>query len=80
MHDFVTPIRRWRRRLQGPEHRDTQGERHDNGEGDVEVLSHAIGLTASGAEHKWKLSPGVCAVKAKGAVNQGVGGSDKPIF
>jgi hypothetical protein len=29
------------------------------------------------AEHKWKLSPAVFAVKVKDAQNQGVGGSDK---
>ena len=31
------------RRLQGPQHRDGQGERHDYGEGDVEVLAHPAG-------------------------------------
>ena len=34
-----------RRRLQGPEHRDGQGERDDYCEGDVEVLAHALRLT-----------------------------------
>ena len=41
VHEFVAALRRRGRRLQGPEHRDTQGERHDYGEGDVEVLAHA---------------------------------------
>jgi len=52
VREFVAALARWGRRLEGPEHRDTQGERHDYGEGDVEVLAHAIGLTALGAEHK----------------------------
>ena len=51
------------RRLQGPEHRDGQGERHNYGEGDVEVLAHATRLTAPGAEGKWKLSLGGFVVK-----------------
>ena len=78
MHELVAALGRWGRRLQGPEHRDTQGERHNYGEGDVEVLSHATRLTALGAERKQMLSPGVCAAKAKEAHNQGLGGSDKP--
>ena len=52
VHELVAALRRRGRRLQGPEHRDTQGERHDYGEGDVEVLAHANRLTASGAEDK----------------------------
>ena len=60
-----------------PEHRDTQGERNDYGEGDVEVLAHATRVTAPGAERKWKLSFEGFAVKWKEAPNQGVGGSDK---
>ena len=39
VHELVAALRP--RRLQGPEHRDGQGERHNYGEGDVEVLSHA---------------------------------------
>ena len=34
------PSGAWGWRLQGPEHRDGQGERHDYGEGYVEVLAH----------------------------------------
>ena len=77
VHQLVASLRRGGRRLQGPEHRDGQGERHHYGEGDVEVLAHAIGLTALGAERKWKLSPLWFAVKVKDTQNQGVGGSDK---
>jgi len=78
VHELVAALRRRGRRVQGPEHRDGQGERDDYGEGDVEVLAHAIGLTALGAEHKQKLSLRIFAVKAKAMLNQGVGGSDKP--
>ena len=64
--------------LQGPEHCNTQGERHGEREGDVEVLAHVmIGLTALGAERKQMLSPGVFTVKWKEAQDQGLGGSDK---
>ena len=80
MHEFVAALGRWGRRLQGPEHRDTQGDRHNEGEGDVEVLAHAYGLTALGLEHKEKHRFGRLAAKHKGSPNQGVGGSDKHIF
>ena len=43
VHQLVAALRRRGRRLQGPEHRDGQGERHDYGEGDVEVLAHPTG-------------------------------------
>ena len=80
MHELVAALRRRGRRLQGPEHRDTQGERHDYGEGDVEVLAHAIGLTALGTERKRGLSLSAFAVKWKAAENQGLVGSDKHEF
>ena len=80
MHQLVGALWRRGRRLQRPEHRDTQGERHDYGEGDVEVLAHATRLTAPGPEHKWKLLLGGFAAKVKGAPNQWVGGSDKVDF
>jgi len=67
VHELVAALGRRGRRLQGPEHRDTQGERHDYGEGYVEVLAHATRLTAPRTEHKCKLSPGVFAAKAKAA-------------
>jgi len=51
------------RRLQGPEHRDGQGECHGEREGDVEVLAHATRLTALGTERKQKLSPVAFAAK-----------------
>ena len=44
MHELVAALRRWGRRLQGPEHRDGQGERHDYGEENVEVLAHPLGF------------------------------------
>ena len=44
MHQLVDALRRRGRRLQGPEHRDSQGECHDYGEGDVEVLAHPLGF------------------------------------
>jgi hypothetical protein len=40
VHELVASLGRWGRRLQGPEHRGGQGERHDYGDGDVEVLAH----------------------------------------
>ena len=43
VHKLVAALRRWGRRLQGPEHRDGQGERHDYGEENVEVLAHLLG-------------------------------------
>ena len=72
-HEFVAALGHRGRGLEGPEHRDTQGGRHDYGEGDVEVLAHATRLTALGAERKLKLSLGEFAFKAKAAYNQGLG-------
>ena len=63
MHELVASLRRWGRRLQGPEHRDTQGERHGERQGDVEVLANSHRLKALGKEHKGKLSFGSFAVK-----------------
>ena len=80
VHQLVAALRRRGRRLQGPEHCDGEGQRHDNGEGDVEVLAHKNRLTALGAEHKEKLSPLGFADEAKEAHNQGLGGSDKGVF
>ena len=79
MYQLVAALRCRSRRLQRPKHRDTQGERNNHGERYVEVLAHANRLTALGAEHKWKLSLGGFAVKAKEAPNHGVGDSDKHI-
>ena len=45
VHELVAAIGCGRRRLQGPEHPDGQGERDDYCEGDVEVLAHALKLT-----------------------------------
>ena len=43
VHELVASLRCRGRRLQGPEHCDSQGERHDYGEGDVEILAHLLG-------------------------------------
>ena len=43
MHKLVAALRRGGRRFQGPKHRDGQGERHDYGEENVEVLAHPLG-------------------------------------
>ena len=77
MHELVAALRCGGWRLHGPEHSDTQGERHGERERDVEVLAHANRLTAPGAERKQMPSPGVFAVKWKAALNQALGGSDK---
>jgi len=71
VHELVAAIRRRGRRLRGPEHRDTQGERHNYGEGDVEVLAHTIGLTALVAEHKEKLLLGVIRVLGESGAKSG---------
>jgi hypothetical protein len=52
VHQLVAALRRRGRRLLGSEYRDGQGERHNEGEGDVEVLAHENRLTTQGAEHK----------------------------
>jgi len=41
VHQLVAAVWRRGRRLQGPEHRDGQGERHYYGEENVEVLAHS---------------------------------------
>ena len=43
VHQLVASLRRRGLSLQWPEHRDGQGERHNEGEGDVEVLAHPPG-------------------------------------
>ena len=43
MYELVAALRRRRWRLQGPEHRDGQGEGHCERQGDVEVLAHPPG-------------------------------------
>ena len=43
VHQLVAALRRRGRRLQGPKHRDGQGERHGDCQGDVEVLAHPPG-------------------------------------
>ena len=80
VYKFIASIRRWRRLMDGPEHGHRQNSRHDECEGDVEVLAHAIGLTALGSEHKEKLSFESFTVKAKATPNQRLVGSDKRRF
>ena len=43
MHELVAALRRRGRLVQWPEHRDSKGERHNNGEENVEVLAHPLG-------------------------------------
>ena len=43
VHELVASLRRWGRCLQGPEHRDGQGERHNKRQGDIQVLAHPPG-------------------------------------
>jgi hypothetical protein len=52
VHELVAALRRRGRRLQGPEHRDGQGERHDYGEGDVEVLAHPSGCIGQAVQRQ----------------------------
>ena len=40
VHELVAALGRRGRRLQRPEHCDGEGQRHDYGEGNVEVLAH----------------------------------------
>ena len=42
--DLVAAVGRWRRRLQGPEHRDCQNEGHNEGDRNVEVRAHRLKL------------------------------------
>ena len=59
MHELVASLRHWGRCLQGPEHRDGQGERHNNGEGDVEVLAHPPGCIGRAEQRQARASVGV---------------------
>ena len=52
MHQLVASLWRRGRRLQGPEHRDGQGERHNNGEENVEVLAHPSGCIWGDAQRQ----------------------------
>ena len=44
MYNLVAAVGCWRRGLQGPEHCDRQSEGHDEGDRNVEVLSHHVRL------------------------------------
>ena len=63
VHELVASLRRRGRRLQGPEHRDGQGERHNNGEGDVEVLAHPPGCIGRAEQRQARASVGVLSAK-----------------
>ena len=52
VYQLVAALRRRGRRLQGPEHRDGQGERHNNGEENVEVLAHPSGCIWGDAQRQ----------------------------
>ena len=56
VHQLIAALRRWGRRLQGPEHRDGQSERHNNGEGDVEVLAHPPGCIGRAEQRQARAS------------------------
>ena len=52
VHELVAALRRRGRLVQWPEHRDSQGERHDYGEENVEVLAHPLGFI--GPQSQWQ--------------------------
>ena len=52
VYELVAALRRRWWRLQGPEHRDCQGDCHDYGEGDVEVLAHPQACIWGGAQRQ----------------------------
>jgi len=63
-----------------PEHSHCQHSSYNQCERDIQILAHVNRLYAQGAEHKEKLSFVRFAVKAKGVLHQGLGGSDKVII
>ena len=58
VYQLVAALRRRRWRLQGPEHRDGQGERHNNGEEAVEVLAHPSGCIWGDAQGQARAAGG----------------------
>ena len=67
VYDFITSIWARGRLMDGRKHGHCQNSRHDECQGDVEVLAHANRLTALGTERKWNLSLGGFAAKMKAA-------------
>ena len=61
VHQLVASLGCWGRRLQGPEHRDGQGEGHDYGEGDVEVLAHPPGFSERAKQRQARAA--VCCIR-----------------
>ena len=53
--NFVATRRRWRRLVQGPEHRDRERKKDDECQGNVEVLAHGAGVRALNFEGKRRL-------------------------
>ena len=55
MDNFVAARRRWRRLVQGPEHRDRERKEDDECQGNVEVLAHGAGVPAPHFDGKRRL-------------------------
>ena len=58
VYQLVAALRRRGWRLQGPEHRDGQGERHNNCEENVEVLAHPSGSIWGDAQRQARAAGG----------------------
>lgn len=58
VHQLVASLRRRRRLVHGPEHRDGQGERHGDREGDVEVLAHPPGCSGRAKQRQARAAVG----------------------
>ena len=55
MDNFVAARRRWRRLVQGPEHRDGERKEDDECQGNVEVLAHGAGVLSPYCDGKRRL-------------------------
>ena len=55
MDNFVATRRRWRRLVQGPEHRDRERKEDDECQGNVEVLAHGAGVPGPHFDGKRRL-------------------------
>ena len=58
VHQFVASLGRWGWRLQGPEHRDGQGERHGDCKWNVKVLAHPPGCSWGEAQRQARAAGG----------------------
>ena len=72
--EFVAALRRRGRRLQGPEHRDGQGERHGERQGDVEVLAHLPGCSGRAKQRQARAIVGHIHGKVESDVRSGAWG------